>query len=83
MSYVWGMRGTCKATPLTEAIRGELYVQPYDSIDWNAARNQCAEQDLYYPHPLLQARNLNGATSQTWSGLSRLVSVMIAGFASF
>jgi len=54
MSYVWGMRGTCNATPLTEALRTELYVRPYDSIDWNAARNQCAKQDLYYPHPLLQ-----------------------------
>ncbi len=56
MSYVWGMRGTCKRTPLTEAIKGELYVQPYGSINWNAARNQCAKQDLYYPHPVLQAR---------------------------
>lgn len=56
MSYVWGMRGTCNATPLTEALRTELYVRPYDSIDWNAARNQCAKQDLYYPHPLLQVR---------------------------
>lgn len=51
MSYMYGKRGTCKETPLTAAIRGELYTQSYDSIDWNAARNQCAKEDLYYPHP--------------------------------
>lgn len=34
--------------------RDELFVQPYDSIDWNAARNQCATEDLYYPHSTLQ-----------------------------
>jgi len=51
MSYVYGKRGTCRETPLTAAIRGELYPQSYSSIDWNAARNQCAKEDLYYPHP--------------------------------
>ena len=51
MSYMYGKRGTGKETPLTAAIRGELYTQSYDSIDWNAARNQCAKEDLYYPHP--------------------------------
>eukprot|EP00775_Hariotina_reticulata_P008841 gene8841-9020_t len=54
MSYVYGIRGTCKETALTAAIRQELYPQPYDSIDWNAARNQIAKEDLYYPHPLIQ-----------------------------
>ncbi|KAF8057901.1 GgCAS1 [Scenedesmus sp. PABB004] len=54
MSYVYGVRGTCKETPLTAAIRGELYPVPYGSIDWNAARSQIAKEDLYYPHPLVQ-----------------------------
>ncbi len=31
---------------------------PYSKIDWNAARNQCAKEDLYYPHPLFQVRVL-------------------------
>jgi hypothetical protein len=34
--------------------REELYPCPYSSIDWNAARNQIAKEDLYYPHPLIQ-----------------------------
>lgn len=54
MSYVYGCRGTCKETPLTVAIRQELYPMPYGDIDWNRARNQCAKEDLYYPHPKIQ-----------------------------
>lgn len=27
---------------------------PYDGIDWNKARNLCAKEDLYYPHPFIQ-----------------------------
>ena len=42
MCYVWGMRGTCKRTALTAAIRDELYPGPYEEIDWDAARNRCA-----------------------------------------
>ncbi|KAL4433229.1 hypothetical protein ABPG77_003277 [Micractinium sp. CCAP 211/92] len=54
MSYVYGRRPTFKATPLTEALREELYPLPYSEIDWNKARNACAKEDLYYPHPLIQ-----------------------------
>lgn len=54
MSYIYGKRTVCKETPLTAAIREELYPRPYSSIDWNLARNQCASTDLYYPHPKVQ-----------------------------
>jgi len=54
MSYVYGKRGTGPATALTEALKKELYVEPYDRVDWNKARNQCAKEDLYYPHGMLQ-----------------------------
>ena len=40
MSYVWGTRGTCKPSALTEALKNELYSGPYQEIDWNAARSQ-------------------------------------------
>ncbi|PNH04997.1 Cycloartenol synthase [Tetrabaena socialis] len=78
MSYVYGKRGTCKETPLTAAIRQELYPQAYSSIDWNAARSQCAKEDLYYPHPLVQDPPFGAAaTTETCaaavlSGLSSL-----------
>mmetsp|Transcript_57764 Transcript_57764/g.183055 ORF Transcript_57764/g.183055 Transcript_57764/m.183055 type:complete len:537 (+) Transcript_57764:344-1954(+) len=54
MSYLYGIRATGKPTQLTEDLKLELYTKPYDEIDWNAARNECAREDLYYPHPLLQ-----------------------------
>ncbi|MEW5319594.1 MAG: hypothetical protein WDW38_010738 [Sanguina aurantia] len=54
MSYVYGRQGTCKPTALTAALRTELFVEEYGSIDWNKARNLCAKEDLYYPHPPVQ-----------------------------
>lgn len=54
MSYVYGRRATCPPSPLTSSLKEELYTQPYDTVDWNKARNQCAQEDLYYPHPLVQ-----------------------------
>eukprot|EP00873_Tetraselmis_striata_P019221 jgi/Tetstr1/439485/TSEL_027917.t1 len=54
MSYLYGARATGRDTPLTAALREELYVEDYASINWNRARNQIAKEDLYYPHPLLQ-----------------------------
>ena len=29
-------------------------MQPYETVNWNKARNHCAHADLYYPHGLLQ-----------------------------
>lgn len=54
MSYVYGRRGTATPTALTEALRQELYPLPYESITWDACRNLCAKEDLYYPHPFIQ-----------------------------
>jgi cycloartenol synthase len=55
MCYVYGIRGTGPSSPLTEALRGELYCESgYGSINWDAARSACAKEDLYYPHPLIQ-----------------------------
>ncbi len=80
MSYVWGMRGTCKRTPLTAAIQEELYPQPYGSIDWDAARNQCAKQDLYYPHPKIQVHAAPPASIRSTSFLSGLPSWWLTCF---
>jgi cycloartenol synthase len=41
MSYVYGVRGTCKQTLLTAALREELYPLPYSEINWNKARWGC------------------------------------------
>ncbi|KAK9097606.1 hypothetical protein Sjap_023103 [Stephania japonica] len=54
MSYIYGKRFVGPITPVILSLRKELYIAPYNEIDWNKARNQCAKEDLYYPHPLVQ-----------------------------
>ncbi|XP_024519017.1 cycloartenol synthase [Selaginella moellendorffii] len=54
MSYLYGRRFTGKITPKVEALRKELFNGPFEDVDWNRARNTCAKEDLYYPHPLIQ-----------------------------
>jgi lanosterol synthase len=49
MSYIWSKRWTYKSTPLTRELRKELYVEPYDTIDWAANRNSICVRDNYHP----------------------------------
>ena len=54
MSYIYGKRFVGPITPTIISLRKELYIVPYQEVDWNQARNQCAKEDLYYPHSLVQ-----------------------------
>ncbi|XP_031255647.1 cycloartenol synthase 2 [Pistacia vera] len=54
MSYLYGKRFVGPITPTVLSLRKELYTVSYHEIDWNQARNLCAKEDLYYPHPLVQ-----------------------------
>ncbi|KVI11869.1 Prenyltransferase/squalene oxidase [Cynara cardunculus var. scolymus] len=54
MSYLYGKRYVGRITGLVQALRQELYTDPYHEINWNKARNTCAKEDLYYPHPFVQ-----------------------------
>nr|BAB83254.1 multifunctional triterpene synthase [Hellenia speciosa] len=54
MSYLYGKRFVGAITPIVVSLRKELYNVPYDHIDWNKARTDCAKEDQYYPHPLIQ-----------------------------
>ncbi|GKB49080.1 cycloartenol synthase [Tanacetum coccineum] len=54
MSYLYGKRFVGPITSTVLALRKELFTAPYHDIDWNEARNLCAKEDLYYPHPLIQ-----------------------------
>ncbi|KAL7168696.1 hypothetical protein ACSBR2_039027 [Camellia fascicularis] len=65
MSYLYGKRFVGPITPTVLALRKELYAVPYHKIDWNHARNQCAKEDLYYPHPLVQ--------DVLWASLQKVV----------
>ncbi|GMI91956.1 beta-amyrin synthase [Hibiscus trionum] len=54
MSYLYGKRFVGPITPLIEQLREELYLQPYNEINWKKIRHLCAPEDIYYPHPLIQ-----------------------------
>ncbi|KAK9931603.1 hypothetical protein M0R45_018875 [Rubus argutus] len=54
MSYLYGKRFVGSLNDLILSLRRELYTFPYHLIDWDQARNLCAKEDLYYPHPILQ-----------------------------
>jgi cycloartenol synthase len=71
MSYIYGARITGERTPLVEKLREELFLKPYKSIDWKKARNECAKEDLYYPHPLVQ--------DALWWGLYKFENFLLPG----
>ncbi len=50
MGYLWGKRFAAELDPTIESLRQELYVQPYETIDWPAQRNNVAKGDVYSPH---------------------------------
>ncbi|GAB4833061.1 hypothetical protein Ancab_007120 [Ancistrocladus abbreviatus] len=54
MSYLYGKRYVGPITELVRSLRQELYVESYQDINWDKARNACAKEDLQYPHPLVQ-----------------------------
>nr|QEV81988.1 oxidosqualene cyclase [Scutellaria barbata] len=54
MSYLYGKRFVGPISGLVQSLRQEIYSQPYHEINWNKARNACAKEDLYYPHPFVQ-----------------------------
>ncbi|PLW21794.1 hypothetical protein PCANC_02923 [Puccinia coronata f. sp. avenae] len=50
MSYLAGKRIKTGLDPLTQSLRGELYTQTYESIDWFSCRTLIAQTDLLSPH---------------------------------
>ncbi|KAJ1254050.1 hypothetical protein BS78_K128600 [Paspalum vaginatum] len=54
MSYIYGKRFVGPVTSLVLELRNELYKDTYDGIDWNKARTECAKEDMYSPHSLVQ-----------------------------
>lgn len=55
MCWLYGARARAAETETIRALREELFVTPYCNVDWDAAREQCATEDLYFPRPLVQS----------------------------
>ncbi len=56
MSYLYGRRAVAPETDLVRALRTELYLEPYDRIDFTRHANTVHERDLYSPHTKLLDR---------------------------
>lgn len=59
MSYLFGARARGElSSPLLAELKGELFTEEggFDAVDWDAARNKCAEEDVYYPHPKVRRK---------------------------
>ncbi|KAK1925398.1 terpenoid cyclases/protein prenyltransferase alpha-alpha toroid [Papiliotrema laurentii] len=50
MSYLFAERFTGPITPLVLSLRQEVYVEPYESINWPRQRNNVNPIDIYSPH---------------------------------
>jgi lanosterol synthase len=53
MGYCYAQKVSAKPVGIVLELRKELYVQPYDAIDWPAQRNNVAKCDVYTPHSWL------------------------------
>ncbi|KAJ9629339.1 Lanosterol synthase (Oxidosqualene--lanosterol cyclase) [Taxawa tesnikishii (nom. ined.)] len=49
MSYVWSKKWSYPLNDLTRQLRQELYIDPYDSIDFGSHRNSISPLDNYHP----------------------------------
>jgi len=47
MCYIYGKKAVSKDNPLIRSLREELYVEPYESIDWTAQKWNCSQLDAY------------------------------------
>lgn len=50
LSYLYSNKVCKPLNPLLEQLRQEIYVKPYESIDFSKHRNTVNQVDLYYPH---------------------------------
>lgn len=53
MSYIWSLKYSHPLTPVTRALRSELYVQAYSAISFAAHRNSIYPKDNYHPKSTL------------------------------
>ena len=49
MAYCYAHKIKAAPAALTDQLKDELYLGPYEAVDWTLARNNCAATDLYYP----------------------------------
>ncbi|KAF1812174.1 oxidosqualene:lanosterol cyclase [Eremomyces bilateralis CBS 781.70] len=71
MSFVSSKKWSYPLTPLTEALRKELFPQPYESIKWSSNRNSISKLDEYYPKSWL-LNTVNTVFVNIWNPFLRI-----------
>ncbi|KAH8805767.1 oxidosqualene:lanosterol cyclase-like protein [Xylogone sp. PMI_703] len=66
MSFIWSKRWSYKLTPLTQQLRQELFVDPWESINWASHRNSICPRDNYHPKSWL-LNSLNWILVNVWN----------------
>lgn len=65
MSLIWNRRFSYKETPLTRELRKELFVEPYETMDWPFHRNSISDKDNYHPKSWI-LNSLNWLLVNVW-----------------
>ncbi|KAH7033612.1 squalene/oxidosqualene cyclase [Microdochium trichocladiopsis] len=70
MTYIWDQRWSCPENDLIRALRQELFVEPYESINWAAHRNTICPRDNYHPKSWL-LNSINWVLVNFWNPYCR------------
>lgn len=71
MSYIWSKKWTAEETDVVCALRQELFVEPWEDIQWAAHRNSIAPIDNYHPKSLL-LNTINWGLVNIWNPYFRI-----------
>ncbi|KAF7587745.1 Lanosterol synthase (Oxidosqualene--lanosterol cyclase) [Aspergillus hancockii] len=71
MSWIWSRRWTMPETEIVRALREELFVEPWESVDWAGNRNSIAEIDNHHPKTWLLG-SINWVLAEVWTPYLRL-----------
>jgi lanosterol synthase len=66
MSYVYSRKWSCEPTEEILGLRNELFVQPWNEIDWAGHRNSIAKSDNYHPKSWL-LNSINWVLVNVWN----------------
>lgn len=66
MSYVVSKQWVCEETDLIRELRKEVFVEPWESINWSANRNTICPRDNYHPKTWLLGA-ANWALANVWN----------------
>ncbi|KAL5612936.1 hypothetical protein BROUX41_003987 [Berkeleyomyces rouxiae] len=66
MSFIYSRRWQCEETDLIRSLRNELYVEPYETINWTGHRNSISQTDNYHPKTWV-LNTVNWLVANVWN----------------